>query len=161
MTHPIGFGFEHVVLHHGDPRTERIRDASGTLLYDVLEFMAKKKLSMGRMWAVLTGSKMNLRAPGKRQGPDGRGIRTNMNAHVREVGAECAFHFGLNIARKRPSARSGLQIHLKRLDPRTLNRRLCLYRGVASRGEEMLTRVYEEPALNGRAGTGATKSRGY
>jgi hypothetical protein len=49
-----------------------------------------------------------------------------MDTHIREAGAEHIFHLGLNIAGQRPSAGSGLQIHLKRFDSGALNRGLCL-----------------------------------
>ncbi|MEO6910385.1 MAG: hypothetical protein ABI158_05625 [Edaphobacter sp.] len=46
MAHPVSLGFERVVLHHGDPRTERVGNSSRALLDNVLEFMAKEELSM-------------------------------------------------------------------------------------------------------------------
>jgi hypothetical protein len=40
QTHPIRFRFHAPILHHGDARSERIADATRTLLHDVCQFVS-------------------------------------------------------------------------------------------------------------------------
>ena len=126
----VGFGFEGVVLNDGDSAAEGIGDASGALLHDVGKLVAEQKLSVRRVRVVLAGSEVDVRTPGKGDGPDGRGLGADMDADVGEVCAKGGFHLGLNIAGQRPSARLGPEIDLEGIDSgAALDRGFLLYRG--------------------------------
>jgi hypothetical protein len=128
MTHAVGFRLESLILHDGDARAKWIGDTSGTLLHHMLQLMAEEELAVGSMWIVLAVGEVDLRTPGEGECADGGGFGADVDADICKARAQSALHFGLNVARQRPSAGFGSKIDLEGFDAGTRDARLGLNR---------------------------------
>lgn len=93
LARTIGFGFERAVLHHRNTRPEWILDMAGTLLHDVRKLVAQELLAVYGVRVVLSRSEIQIRTMSKGQSADGRRLGADMDADIREAGAEKRFHF--------------------------------------------------------------------
>jgi len=118
----ISFRFERLILYDRHAGAEGVCDSPGALLHHVGEFVTEKELAVRRMRVVLAGGEVQVRAPGERDGPDGRSLRPDVDPDIGEVGAERGLHLGLNVTRQRPSAGLGSEIDLEGIYARTVLR---------------------------------------
>jgi len=93
QAHSIRFRFHPSVLHHRDPRSERVLHPPGPLLHDMRQFMPQKLLTLCGVWVVLTRYEIQIRTVREGQRADRRRLGANMDANIREAGVEERFHF--------------------------------------------------------------------
>src|SRR5437762_10947736 len=100
--------------------------------------MSQKFLTLDRVWVVLAGSKVNVRAPGVRDRSQRGSLLPDVHAHVREVRAKRCLHLRAHVIRYRQTTAFLTQRNLKRFYARS---GLSLYR---SRGGTGCARALRE-----------------
>ena len=101
LGHPIGFGFERVILTTATPEPNGLRTRPDRCLHDVRQFVAEQVLPLPAVRVVLAAREIDVGPVGEGERVDGRRFVPDVDAHVGEIGAHRVFHPLANGGRQR------------------------------------------------------------